>query len=79
MDAAHLFNGFGKGTHALFLGVMRWLVFNIPMLFLLNWLIGMYGLVWSQIAADVFTVSLSLAVYGRFEKTLIQSPGGSVK
>lgn len=65
----HLFNGFGKGGHALFLGVMRWLAFNIPMLFLLNWLIGIYGLVWSQVTADIFTVLLSFFVYWRFEKT----------
>lgn len=66
----HLFNGFGKGKQALFLGVMRWAVFNIPMLFLLDYLIGIYGLVWSQITADVLTVTLSLTVYARLEKTM---------
>lgn len=64
----HLFNGLGRGKEALFLGVMRWLAFNIPMLFLLNWLFGMYGIVFSQVTADVFTVSLSLYVYHRFSK-----------
>ncbi len=64
----YLFNGFGKGGHALFLGVMRWLVFNIPMLFLLNFLVGMQGLVWSQAAADTLTVFLSLAVYRGFAR-----------
>ncbi len=64
----YLFNGFGKGEYALFLGVMRWLAFNIPMLFLLNWLIGMNGLVWSQAAADILTVLLSLYVYRRYER-----------
>lgn len=53
---------------ALFLGVMRWAAFNIPMLFILNTLWGMYGIVFSQLAADILTVSLSLAVYHRFEK-----------
>ena len=64
----HLFNGFGKGGCALFLGVMRWLVFNIPMLFLLNALFGMYGIVWSQVTADILTVILSLWVYRRYER-----------
>ena len=63
----YLFNAFGEGGHALFLGVMRWVVFNIPMLFFLNWLIGMYGIVWSQLAADIFTVLLSLAAYRKYE------------
>lgn len=64
----HLFNSFGRGKEALFLGAARWAVFNIPMLFLLNRLFGMYGIVWSQFTADILTVSLSFYVYGRFVK-----------
>ncbi len=62
----YLFQAFGMGGKALFLGVMRWLAFNIPMLFALNALVGMYGIVWSQATADALTVALSLAVYHRF-------------
>ncbi len=62
----HLFNSFGRGKEAFFLGVMRWLAFNIPMLFLMNHIFGMYGIVWSQLAADIFTVSLSAAVYHNY-------------
>ena len=42
----YLFQAFGKGRISLLLGTVRWLVFNIPMLFLLNTLFGMYGLVY---------------------------------
>ena len=66
----YLFNGFGKGRTALFLGVLRWLVLNIPMLYLLNYAFGMYGIVWSQIAADVVNVAVSVYVYWRFECSL---------
>lgn len=45
-------------------------VFNIPMLFLLNHLLGMYGLVWSQVTADILTVTLSLVVYGHYERRM---------
>lgn len=62
----HLFNGYGKGKQALFLGVMRWAAFNIPMLFLLNALIGMYGIVWAQLTADILTVTLSVIVHKNF-------------
>ena len=62
----YLFQAFGKGRISLFLGVTRWLVFNIPMLFLLNTIFGMFGLVWSQAAADTLTVLLSLYVYWRY-------------
>ena len=58
----YLFQAFGKGQISLFLGVTRWLVFNIPMLFLLNTVFGMYGIVWSQAAADTLTVAMSCAV-----------------
>lgn len=64
----NLFNSYGRGGEALFLGVTRWAVFNIPMLFILNHFIGMYGIVWSQLAADVLTVALSFAVHRRFLK-----------
>lgn len=62
----YLFQSFGKGRVSLFLGVTRWMVFNIPMLFLLNYIFGMYGIVWSQVTADILTVLLSFYVYWRF-------------
>ena len=62
----YLFQAFGKGRISLLLGVTRWLGFNIPMLFLLNAIFGMYALVWSQVTADTLTVLLSFYVYRRF-------------
>lgn len=62
----YLFQAFGKGRISLFLGVTRWLGFNIPMLFILNAIFGMYGIVWSQVTADTLTVALSFWVYFRF-------------
>ena len=62
----YLFNSFGEGKRALFLGVTRWLVFNIPMLFLLNALFGMYGIPWAQLAADVLVVTESVITYRIF-------------
>lgn len=65
----YLFQALGQGRIALFLGVTRWLVLNIPMLFLLNALVGMFGLVWAQAVADSLTVLLSLYVYRRFRRS----------
>ena len=64
----NLFNGFGKGGYALFLGVTRWVALNIPMLFLLNWLIGREGIVLSQVTADAIMAALSFIVYRYYEK-----------
>ena len=72
----YLFQAFGKGQIALFLGVTRWLVFNIPMLFLLNTMFGMFGIVWSQATADILTVALSLYVYRKYRPSVetVSSP-----
>ena len=66
----YLFQAFGMGKRSLFLGMMRWLVFNIPMLFLLNAVFGMYGIVWSQVTADTLTVILSFYIYRKYKPKL---------
>lgn len=66
----HLFQGFGEGSRALFLGIMRWAAFNIPMLYILNHFIGMNGIVWSQVCGDILTVILSFTVYLFYMKKL---------
>ena len=68
----YLFQAFGKGRISLFLGVTRWLIFNIPMLFLLNAFFGMFGIVWAQVTADVLTVLLSLYVYRKYKPSLVE-------
>lgn len=62
----YLFQSLGRGKISLFLGVSRWLLLNIPMLFILNRLFGMYGIVWSQVTADALAVLLSFCVYRVF-------------
>ena len=62
----NLFNSYGKGKEALFLGVLRWAVLNIPMLFILNAIIGMYGIVWTQLIADIITVIVSFIFHKHF-------------
>lgn len=71
----YLFQAFGEGGISLFLGVVRWVVFNIPMLFILNALIGMYGLVWSQFTADVLSVIMTAIVYFSYKKKHLSDSG----
>ena len=54
-----LYQGFGDGRRSLFLAVLRWAVLNIPMLFVMNALFGIYGLPWAQVVSDVLTVAVS--------------------
>ncbi|MCD8096947.1 MAG: polysaccharide biosynthesis C-terminal domain-containing protein, partial [Lachnospiraceae bacterium] len=65
----HVFNALGDGRRALFLGVMRWVVINIPMLFILNAFFGMYGLVWSQLVSDSIMAAISFCVFDRYRKS----------
>lgn len=62
------FNAFGWGGIALLLGVTCWAVINIPILFLLNALFGMYGLVWSQLISDCMMAAISVFVYMSWRK-----------
>ena len=75
----YLFQAFGKGHISLLLGTVRWLGFNIPMLFILNALFGMYGLVWSQVTADILTVTMSFIVYFKFRPALLKGKRGSAE
>ena len=62
----YIFQAYGMGKISLFLGTVRWAVFNIPMLFILNSIFGMYGIVWSQVTADSINVIMSFIVYHKF-------------
>ena len=64
----HLFQSFGRGSISLYLGVQRWVLLNIPMLFILNHFFGMYGIVWAQVTADCINVIISFIILDRFMK-----------
>lgn len=60
--AVFVYQGIGNGNRALFLAVFRWAVLNIPMLFVFNAIIGVYGLGWSQVVSDLTTVLVSFLI-----------------
>ena len=64
----NFFQAVGKGYMALYLAVMRWAVFNIPMLYILNYFFGMYGIVWTQATADILVALISYMHYRNFVK-----------
>ncbi len=47
-------------------------IMALPTIIVLNHFIGMYGIVWSQVTADILTVALSALVYFRFRSRLIR-------
>jgi multidrug efflux pump len=66
------FQAVGQGVVSFLLAVVRQLIFNIPLLFLLSHILGVYGIVWTQLAADLCTAAVSFVVYLIVEKKVIQ-------
>ncbi len=64
----HFTQAIGRGRDSFVLAVIRQLVFNIPLLFLLNHLFGVQGIVWTQLCADLLTVAVSYMIYFRIRE-----------
>ena len=64
----HFTQVIGRGRESFLLEVIRQLIFNIPLLFLLNHFFGVRGIVWTQLIADLFTVAVSYLIYFRIRK-----------
>lgn len=62
-NMVHFYNAIGKGTISFMLAVIRQIVFNIPIMLLLDSMYGALGLVWTQLVADIFTVTASYLIY----------------
>ena len=61
----HFMNAVGRGKVSMWLAVIRQLILNIPILFLLNTLFGMTGIIWTQVTADILNVIASYVIYSR--------------
>lgn len=65
LQISFTFQAMGKGKESLILSSLRQGVVNIPLLFVMNRLFGLYGIVWTQLISDVITGVISYAVYRR--------------
>lgn len=66
----HFMQAIDKGKVSFYLAVIRQLCLNIPFLFLLNYLFGMSGVVWTQASADILNVIASYIIYSRVMKKI---------
>lgn len=57
------FQAMGMGRQSLILSSLRQGVINIPLLFIMNKLFGLYGIVWTQLISDIITGIISYIVY----------------
>jgi Na+-driven multidrug efflux pump len=66
------FQAMGMGRESLILSSLRQGVVNIPLLFLMNSLFMLEGIVWTQLISDVITAIISYIVYVRAVNRLEQ-------
>ena len=69
-NMVHFMQAVGRGKISFYLAVIRQLCLNIPILFLMNALFGMIGIVWTQMTADFLNVIISYIIYFRVIKTI---------
>jgi len=61
----HFMQAVDRGKASFQLAVIRQLCLNIPIIFLMNYLFGMSGIVWTQLVADAVNVVISYILYSR--------------
>ena len=57
------FQGMGKGLQSLLLSIGRQGLIYIPLLFILNKVVGLNGIIWAQATADFFCVIMSIVMF----------------
>ena len=71
--AVGVFQSCGMGKKALVFAVLRKIVFEIPILFILNSIFPLYGLAWAQTLTEIILATIAIVVLVRmfrgFEKT----------
>jgi putative MATE family efflux protein len=67
------FQAMGMGKQSLFLASLRQGVVNIPLLFLMNTLWKLDGIIWTQLVADVITGIISYAFYVKTYNRLMKN------
>ena len=61
-----MFQAVGKGPQSLVVACCRTGIVQIPLLFLMNAVVGLSGLAWTQVISDAVTLVIALLLYRRF-------------
>lgn len=61
----HFMQAVNRGKVSFLLAIIRQICLNIPILFLMDSLFGMNGIVWTQLIADAINVAVSYIIYYR--------------
>lgn len=72
----HFMQAVDRGKVSFQLAVIRQIFLNIPILFVMNVLFGMSGIVWTQLTADLINVVVSYVIYVRLIGGIAPDPHG---
>lgn len=61
----------GKGVQAAFMTVCRQGILNIPCLLFMNWLVGLYGMIWTQLIIEALMLPVTIGMYAVTWKKLV--------
>lgn len=64
------FQAMGKGKQSMLLSISRQGLINIPLLFLMKAILGLNGIVWTQLVSDLITLAMGLILYSITTKKL---------
>ena len=67
----HFMQSVKRGGISFWLAFIRQICLNIPLLFLLNALYGMDGIIWTQVTADALNVIVSYIIFARAKQGLL--------
>jgi Na+-driven multidrug efflux pump len=70
IQMSYTFQAMGKGVKSLILTSCRQGLINIPLLFTMNYLFGLYGIICTQLISDGITVIISVILYTMLFKQL---------
>lgn len=62
----------GKGIQSAVLTICRQGLLNIPCLLLMNWLVGLYGMIWTQLIIEAMMLPITLGMYIATSKKLMK-------
>lgn len=68
-----MFQAVGKGPQSLLISSSRTGLVQIPMLFVMNAVAGLYGLAWTQLISDGVTMLVALILYRNFVRKFVSA------
>lgn len=64
------FQAMGKGRQSLLLSISRQGLINIPLLYLMDYWFGLYGIIWTQLLADLLTFAIGFYLFTKLTRKL---------